>query len=252
MGSKIELKTEEIFPSQSCLQNVCSIPDLPEGRPGHTLSVLSSGDFVVCGGIGEEDIDPSTSTTTTPSNEGYGEGSTTITSTSTASSNEGYGEGSTDDSNEGYGEGTTTTTSTASNNEGYGEGSTEDNNEGYGEGSTEDSNEGYGDGTTTTTSTSTASSNEGYGEGSNEGSSEGPANIGYGKRIFSSRGNGQSTSNRSSNLTPNSHTINISHNSPADDRSYSRTAKVPLKTCMVLKHFGPNNSSWIRSSTYLR
>ena len=223
MGSKIELKTEEIFPSQSCLQNVCSIPDLPEGRPGHTLSVLSSGDFVVCGGIGEEDIDPSTSTTTTPSNEGYGEGSTTITSTSTASSNEGYGEGS-----------------------------TEDNNEGYGEGSTEDSNEGYGDGTTTTTSTSTASSNEGYGEGSNEGSSEGPANIGYGKRIFSSRGNGQSTSNRSSNLTPNSHTINISHNSPADDRSYSRTAKVPLKTCMVLKHFGPNNSSWIRSSTYLR
>ena len=223
MGSKIELKTEEIFPSQSCLQNVCSIPDLPEGRPGHTLSVLSSGDFVVCGGIGEEDIDPSTSTTTTPSNEGYGEGSTTITSTSTASSNEGYGEGS-----------------------------TEDNNEGYGEGSTEDSNEGYGDGSTTTTSTSTASSNEGYGEGSTEGSSEGPANIGYGKRIFSSRGNGQSTSNRSSNLTPNSHTINISHNSPADDRSYSRTAKVPLKTCMVLKHFGPNNSSWIRSSTYLR
>ena len=49
-----ELKTDEIFPSQACVQNICSIPDLPQGRPGHTLSILSSGSFVVCGGIGEE------------------------------------------------------------------------------------------------------------------------------------------------------------------------------------------------------
>ena len=53
-----ELKTDEIFPSQACVQNICSIPDLAQGRPGHTLSILSSGLFVVCGGIGEEYSDP--------------------------------------------------------------------------------------------------------------------------------------------------------------------------------------------------
>ena len=77
-----EVKTDEIFPSQACSQSVCSIPDLAQGRPGHTLSILSSGLFVVCGGYGEDKSDPDDDSGY--GNEGYG--------------NEGYG-------NEGIGEG---------------------------------------------------------------------------------------------------------------------------------------------------
>ena len=62
--SNVELKTEEIFPSLGCLQNLCEIPDLPEERVGHTLSVLSPGKFVVCGGYGEVDGEVDTATTT--------------------------------------------------------------------------------------------------------------------------------------------------------------------------------------------
>ena len=92
-----EVKTDEIFPSQACSQSICSIPDLAQGRPGHTLSILSSGLFVVCGGYGEDKSDPDDDSgygVEGYGNEGYG--------------NEGYG-------NEGYGD------------EGYG-------NEGIGEG----------------------------------------------------------------------------------------------------------------------
>ena len=51
-GNGEELKTDEIFPSQACSQSICSIPDLDQGRSYHTLSILSSGSFVVCGGVG--------------------------------------------------------------------------------------------------------------------------------------------------------------------------------------------------------
>ena len=57
-GVGIDLKTDEIFPSQDCLQSICIIPDLDQGRVFHTLSILSSGSFVVCGGYGEEKSDP--------------------------------------------------------------------------------------------------------------------------------------------------------------------------------------------------
>ena len=51
-----ELKTDEIFPSQArVLKNFCNIPDLAQGRHGHTLSILPSGLFVVCGGDGPLD-----------------------------------------------------------------------------------------------------------------------------------------------------------------------------------------------------
>ena len=51
-----ELKTNEIFPSQArVLKNFCNIPDLAQGRHGHTLSILPSGLFVVCGGDGPLD-----------------------------------------------------------------------------------------------------------------------------------------------------------------------------------------------------
>ena len=63
------LKTAEVFPSQDCLQDVCSVPDLPFGRSHHTLSVLSSGTFVVCGGQGEEEQNSEES-----GGYGYGEG----------------------------------------------------------------------------------------------------------------------------------------------------------------------------------
>ena len=75
-----ELKTEEIFPSQACVQNICSIPDLPQGRPGHTLSILSSGWFVVCGGVGEEYSDPD-------NDYDYGAGNVNLTTNSYTSSN---------------------------------------------------------------------------------------------------------------------------------------------------------------------
>ena len=66
----IELKTDEIFPSQDCLQSICIIPDLDQGRVVHTLSILSSGSFVVCGGYGEEKSDPEDDSGY--GNEGYG------------------------------------------------------------------------------------------------------------------------------------------------------------------------------------
>ena len=100
-GSNLkELKTEEIFPSQACVQNICSIPDLPQGRPGHTLSILSSGWFVVCGGVGEEYSDPdndygsgdgdggSGEEYSDPDNDyGYGAGNVTLTTNSYTSTN---------------------------------------------------------------------------------------------------------------------------------------------------------------------
>ena len=69
------LKTAEVFPSQNCLQDVCSVPDLPFGRSHHTLSVLSSGTFVVCGGQGEEEQNLEES-----GNGGNGENNSTTTS----------------------------------------------------------------------------------------------------------------------------------------------------------------------------
>ena len=69
-----ELKTGKIFPSQARVQNnICSIPDLAQGRHDHTLSILSpSGSFVVCGGYGEEKSDPEDDSGY--GNEGIGEG----------------------------------------------------------------------------------------------------------------------------------------------------------------------------------
>ena len=69
-GNGEELKTDEIFPSQACSQSICSIPDLDQGRYFHTLSILSSGSFVVCGGYGEEKSDPEDDSGY--GNEGYG------------------------------------------------------------------------------------------------------------------------------------------------------------------------------------
>ena len=69
-GVGIDLKTDEIFPSQDCLQSICIIPDLDQGRVFHTLSILSSGSFVVCGGYGEEKSDPEDDSG--DGNEGYG------------------------------------------------------------------------------------------------------------------------------------------------------------------------------------
>ena len=69
-GNGEELKTDEIFPSQACSQSICSIPDLDQGRYFHTLSILSSGSFVVCGGYGEEKSDPEDDSG--DGNEGYG------------------------------------------------------------------------------------------------------------------------------------------------------------------------------------
>ena len=67
---------------------MCSIPDLAQARPGHTLSILDFYStvyiFVVCGGEGEENID---------SNNGYGED---------PDNGDGYGEDF--DNGDGYGE----------------------------------------------------------------------------------------------------------------------------------------------------
>ena len=40
------LSSTELFPSSGA----CDIPDLPQPRAGHTLSILSEGRLVVCGG----------------------------------------------------------------------------------------------------------------------------------------------------------------------------------------------------------
>ena len=80
-----QLKTAEVFPSQDCLQDVCSVPDLPFGRSHHTLSVLSSGTFVVCGGQGEEEQNSEES-------GGYGYGYGQDYGEDEGSSNGGYGE----------------------------------------------------------------------------------------------------------------------------------------------------------------
>ena len=44
----LSLSSVEIFPPPP--SNTCSIPDLPEGRIKHSLSLLSGGRLVVCGG----------------------------------------------------------------------------------------------------------------------------------------------------------------------------------------------------------
>ena len=45
---KFYLRSVEIFPPP--LSDTCSIPQLPEGRYRHSLSLLSGGKLVVCGG----------------------------------------------------------------------------------------------------------------------------------------------------------------------------------------------------------
>ena len=42
------LSSVELFPRPS--SDACSVPDLPQGRLGHSLSLLSGGRLVVCGG----------------------------------------------------------------------------------------------------------------------------------------------------------------------------------------------------------
>ena len=46
------LSSVELFPSPS--SDACSIPDLPQTRIGHSLSLLSGGRLVVCGGNNED------------------------------------------------------------------------------------------------------------------------------------------------------------------------------------------------------
>ena len=48
--SSNDLSSVELFPPPP--SDCCSIPDLPQGRFGHSLSLLSGGRLVVCGGIG--------------------------------------------------------------------------------------------------------------------------------------------------------------------------------------------------------
>jgi len=47
-GETSQLSSAEIFPPPT--SDACTIPDLPEPRWGHTLSLLSGGRLVVCGG----------------------------------------------------------------------------------------------------------------------------------------------------------------------------------------------------------
>ena len=47
--NKFYLPSVEIFPPPP--SNTCSIPDLPEGRTRHSLSHLSEGRLIVCGGL---------------------------------------------------------------------------------------------------------------------------------------------------------------------------------------------------------
>ena len=49
----ITLSSVEIFPPS----NSCTIPDLPQPRQVHSLSLLSGGRLVVCGGSGEDGND---------------------------------------------------------------------------------------------------------------------------------------------------------------------------------------------------
>ena len=60
----MKLNAVEIFPSPESFPNFnCSIPDLPEPRMKHSISRLSGGRLVVCGGY----VTPSTPiTTSTP------------------------------------------------------------------------------------------------------------------------------------------------------------------------------------------
>ena len=46
------LKSADLFPLPACMINSpsCSIPDLPEPRLDHSLSLLPGGRLVVCGG----------------------------------------------------------------------------------------------------------------------------------------------------------------------------------------------------------
>ena len=48
------LSSTEIFPSPHF--NACSVPDMPSGRAHHTLSLLSGGRLVVCGGEGDPEV----------------------------------------------------------------------------------------------------------------------------------------------------------------------------------------------------
>ena len=47
------LSNVELFPPSA----TCSIPDLPKPRSGHTLSLLSGGRMVVCGGYNGNYLD---------------------------------------------------------------------------------------------------------------------------------------------------------------------------------------------------
>ena len=44
------LSSIELFPRP--VSDTCFIPELPRKRPGHSLSLLSGGRLVVCGGLG--------------------------------------------------------------------------------------------------------------------------------------------------------------------------------------------------------
>ena len=46
------LRSSDLFPLPSCSDNSasCSIPDLPQPRLDHSLSLLPGGQLVVCGG----------------------------------------------------------------------------------------------------------------------------------------------------------------------------------------------------------
>ena len=50
-GDNGHLSSVELFPPS----DGCSIPDLPQPRYGHSLSLLSGGRLVVCGGMGDSD-----------------------------------------------------------------------------------------------------------------------------------------------------------------------------------------------------
>ena len=50
-GNKI-ISSVELFPLPP--SDTCSIPDLPRPRAGHSLSLMSGGRLVVCGGLDED------------------------------------------------------------------------------------------------------------------------------------------------------------------------------------------------------
>ena len=48
------ISSVELFPRPP-FPDTCFIPDLPQPRVGHSLSLLSGGRLVVCGGVDDED-----------------------------------------------------------------------------------------------------------------------------------------------------------------------------------------------------